>query len=354
MTAAAGGLAVLALLLAPQARAAGPAEGAPSARAEAEFRLPGAELVEIEGFASPAGDIPCGKRSFSNSWHYKFHAAGDWLTINACADSVLNAAKHLPYSKTEEPRTKLASAYASPGEVLKKLAEDGNFSPVPNPLDRDILMRVRNLPAKDGRPAGCYWFVSQGKAKALADCAAEQTWNLAKAGPAAAGAGGTGPLVKGKDTAGRYLQAALDTMHKKTPGARLMMIEALVDKTGSTKCVDPKDGWSYVFASRTAPSAFGGCAGKTAAEFVLFDGRSAGSMANMDPITPPFKDSDLALSRVPAPCRKNYSTISMKLRNFKPAAAPVAGHSLTWTIDCGSLRYYVDGHTGSYLGPGKK
>ena len=55
------------------------------------------------------------------------------------------------------------------------MAEDGVFLPEPNPYDRDVLMNIRRLPAAEGRPEGCYWTVSRGKVKALADCAAERT-----------------------------------------------------------------------------------------------------------------------------------------------------------------------------------
>lgn len=343
------------LLLALPAAAAGPAEGIAAAREAAELRLEGAELVEIEGFAGTDGGIPCSRSSYSNSWHYKFHSAGEWMIVNACGPNFLNAAKHLPYMKTDEPERRLPASFATTAEVLKKLSADGNFRPLPNPYDRDVLMRIRHLPARDGRPAGCYWAVSQGKAKALADCGAEKTWKLG--GPAAAKAGKLqGPATKGIDTAGRYVQPALDTIPRKVPGARLMLIESLVDRNGSAKCIEPKDGWSYVFAvqGKGASSGFAGCRGKTAADYVLFDGGNAGNLDKLDPIAPPFKDSDFALSQVPKACVQNYSTISMKLQNFKARYALFAGHSLVWTIDCGSNRHIVDGHTGKYLGPGSK
>jgi hypothetical protein len=119
--------------------------------------------------------------------------------------------------------------------------------------------------------------------------------------------------------------------------------------------VSAEDGWSYVFSSpgMSTVSSFGGCRGKTGSEFVSFDGRNTAGMDSLDQITLPFKDSDFALSRVPKDCRA-YSTISMKLQKFKPRYSPFSGHSLIWTIDCGSLRYYVDANNGSYLGPGKK
>jgi hypothetical protein len=355
-------LPLMLLLAAGPAAAAGPAEGLAAAREGAELRYPGADLVEIEGFAGPDGQIPCSRSSYSNSWHYKFHSGGEWYLVNACGGNFVNAASHMPYDRTGEPTEPLPRSFAAPAEVLKKLKADGAFEPVPNPLgDRDVLLRVRLLPAKDGRPAGCYWFVSQGKAKAFADCAAEKTWKTGAAAPAAAGGtakGGAakGLAVKGKDPAGRYAAKAIETIRAKVPDARLILIESLVDRSGSSKCLEPKDGWSYVFAragAAHASSAFGGCKGKTTAEFVLFDGRSA-DVNLLDPISPPFKDSDWALAQVPADCVKNYSTISMKLRNYKARYAPVTGHSLVWTVDCGSKRYLVDAQNGKYLGPAAK
>lgn len=343
------------LLSALPAAAAGPAEGVATAAEAARLRDGGGDLVEIEGFAGPDGNIPCAGSSYSNSWHYKFYAGGEWLMVNACGQNFLNTSRHMPYSKTDEPEKRLPAVFASPAEVLKKLAADKVFSPVPNPYDRDVLMRIRILPAKDGRPEGCYWAVSQGKAKALADCDAGKTWKLG--GPAAARTGtAQGPAAKGIDAAGRYVQLALDTVPRKAPGARLMLIESLVDRNGSAKCIEPKDGWSYVFAvpGKPASSAFAGCRGKTAADYILFDGSNAGNLDRLDPISPPFKDSDFALTQVPRDCVRNYSTLSMKLQNFKPRYAQFAGHSLVWTVDCGSNRHIVDAHTGRYLGRGDK
>jgi|GEM_PF-1640519 len=346
----------LLLLLALPAAASGPAAGIPAAKEAAELRLEGAQLVEIEGFAGTDGDIPCSRSSYSNSWHYKFYSAGEWLLVNACGPNFLNAAKDAPYSTAGLPVKRLPASFAAPAQVLKKLADDGVFIPVPNQFDRDVLMNIRLLPAAGGRPAGCYWSVSQGKVKALADCAAEKTWK--PGGPAGGGkAAAPGPAVKGKDPAGRYVQLALDTIPRKNPGARLMLIESLVDRTGSARCIDAKDGWSYVFVTlaTNSSSAFAGCQGKTAADYVLFDGGNTGALENLNPISPPFKDSDFALSQVPKKgCVGSYSTISMKLQNFKDGSAPVAGHNLVWTIDCGSQRHLVDAQTGSYLGPGQK
>lgn len=341
------------LLLSLPAAAAGPAEGIAAAREGAELRTEGPELVEIEGFTGVDGDIPCSRSSYSNSWHYKFHSADGWFLVNACGQNFINSSKHITYGKAAEPEKPLPASFADPAEVLKKMAEDGVFLPEPNPYDRDVLMNIRRLPAAEGRPEGCYWTVSRGKVKALADCAAERTWKLSGARPAAKAVAG-GPAVKGRDTAGRYAQQAIDTIRAKRPGAQLMYIETLADRTGSAKCVIPEDGWSYVFFYKGGKSGFGACMGKTSAEYVSFDGSAGGEFDRLDPITLPFKDSDFALTRVPAGFVKNCSTISMRLQNFKPAFAPSAGHSLVWTLDCGSQRHLVDAQTGGYIGPAKK
>lgn len=355
----AAALCALVLALTPPARAAGPADGRATASAEASLRAEGAELVEIEGFTGPDGDIPCKGNSFANAWHYKFYvpASGEWLIVNACGDNFINAAKNIPYMKSEEPDKKLPYSFAAPAAVLKKLEADGAFRAEPNPFSRDVRMLLRMMPAKDGRPAGCYWTVSQGKAKAMADCPAEKTWKIGKGAPAAAAAGGApGTFVKGKDTAGRYAALALQVVRKKLPDAQLMAVETLADKTGSTKCVDQKDGWSFFFVSRSmgSTSTFGGCKNKTTVDYMGFDGVGPQDLAKLAPLSMPFKDSDLAISRVPGSCAAATPTISMKLKNFKPGHAPVTGHSMVWVIDCGSQHYYVDAQTGLYLGPAAK
>jgi len=341
LAASAKNAALLALLLALPAAGAGPKEGISTAAGEAEVRVPDAELVEIEGFASPDGDIPCAANSFSSNWHYKFYsgATGEWLVVNACGTRFMNAAKHFPARKDEESVTRLPAVFADPASVLKKMQADGVFTGTGSAREREILMKVRNLPETDGRPAGCYWLVSQGKARAAADCRNKTSWKLGE---------GTGPklaaaFTKGKDTAGRYSDLAVKTARRKNPGAQLVAVEALVDRTGSAKCVGPEDGWSFIFSAPglSGNLTFQACNGKTAMEEIDFSGR-AGSGKNLAPIPLPFKDSDVSLAKAPQDCAKGHSTISMKLHNF------------IWTADCGSLRYYMDGYTGQYLGPGKK
>ncbi|MDA8130164.1 MAG: hypothetical protein M0011_01535 [Elusimicrobia bacterium] len=344
----------LLLLLPLRAGAAAPDDGRADAAAAAGLRLEGPALVQIEGFTGPDGDVPCRPRSFSNTWHYKFRSGGEWLTVDACGSDVINVSRDLSGGG---PSEKLPYRLAAPSKVLKKLAADGVFTAEADPYGRSVLMRAAVQPAKDGRPAGCYWHVSQGKAEALADCAGERTWKITAAPPKARAAGAaSGDAVKGRDTAGRYSAKAVEAIRKQVPDARLMFVEALVDRTGSAKCMAPEDGWSFVFASRSMASqqAFGGCAGKTASQYVTFDGKGTSEMARLEPVSLPFKDSDYALSKLPKDVLKGYSTISMKLKNFKPAYAPVTGHSQVWMIDCGSLRYLVDARTGSYLGTAGK
>ncbi len=341
------------LLLAPLAQAAGPFEGVKTASEAAEFRAPGSKLVEIEGFTDPEGDIPCSGKSFSNSWHYKFHSAstGGWLIVNACGENFINAATHFPSARSEEPVRTLPASFAGAAAVLKKLQKDGVFQAAPASSDREILMAVRYMPAKSGRPAGCYWTVSREKQKVLADCQGKEHWTTGAA-PGAKLAPSTAP--KGKDTAGKYTKLALETMQHKHPGARLMYVESLVDRTGSTKCLSAMEGWDFVFSSPGAASnmTLSACLGKTSLEEVDFTGRTAGTN-RLDPMPLQFKDSDFALSKVPS-CAQDYATSSMRLQNFKPRFTPFAGHNFIWTVDCGSHKYYADGYTGQYLGPGRK
>ena len=342
--------AVLALCPAAPARAAAPADGRPTAVAEAELRAPDAVLVEIEGFTAPDGGIPCRGKSFSNAWHYKFYvpSSGEWLIVNACGDDFINAAKHFPYRNSDESEKALPRSLAAPAAVLKKLKDDGLFSPEPNPFSRDIQMLARLLPEKDGRPAGCYWAVAQGKAKFFADCEAKQAWKLsAGAGKAKAGDGAIKAVVKGKDTAGRYASLAVDYMRKKIPDSRLIMVETLADRTGSAKCVDTKDGWTFLFFSpKMGIHSFGGCRNKTSAELGDFDNKHGTDAAHLDAIILPFKDSDYAISQVPKDCREAHQTFSMKLANYKAGHSPAGGRSQVWTVNCGAKKFYVDANTG--------
>ncbi|OGS12286.1 MAG: hypothetical protein A2285_04640 [Elusimicrobia bacterium RIFOXYA12_FULL_57_11] len=332
-------------------------EGMDTAAAAAKIRAAGAVLVEVEGFTDPEGNIPCVGKSFSNVWHYKFYSrsSGGWLIINVCGTEFTNASKHEPENRSEESTKALPAFLADSRTILAKLTKDGAFTGTGTARNREIYLKAAYLPGSDGRPAGCYWTVSQGRTKIFTGCDGKKTWgNYAKTG-----AEGRAPAkaLKGADTAGKYTKLAVDTIRRKMKErgrgqqpVELMLIETLVDKTGSARCIGPDDGWTYTFADNMT---FGGCKNKTSVKEVDFDG-ATGSFNKFFPLPITFKDSDFALSRTPAKCAQSHSTISMKLQNFKPKFTPFAGHNLIWTVDCGTLRYYLDGHTGSYLGPGKK
>lgn len=346
--------AIICLLLALPAGAAGPLEGVGTASEAAVLRAADAELVEIEGFTGPEGDIPCSPRSYSNNWRYKFYSRSSkgWLLVHACGSGLMNVAKHFPGSASEEPTESLPPSFSDPESVLKKMEGDGVFRGAGDAQNREILMKLRRLPEKDGREEGCYWTVSQGKAKALADCGAKKSWKL---GEGTAKRLKVSPRLKGKDTAGRYSARAAEMAHRQDPGAQFFSVESLVDRSGSAKCLVPDDGWTFVFRSPTLSNSvsIGACNGKVAMGGIDFSGKFGGTGA-LAPVPLHFKDSDTALSNVPPSCVKNNPTILMKLQNFKLKLTPFAGHTLIWTVDCGSSRYLVDGYTGAYLGPGKK
>lgn len=337
-----------ALLLAAAARAAGPGAGMGVALGEAELRYPDARLVEIEGFTDVAGDIPCKGRSYSRVWHYKYFipSSGEWLIVNACGETFVNAAKHIPYLKSGEPTLAVPERFAAPAEVLRRLKEDKLLAPEPNRFSLDLRLQLRMHPARDGRPAGCYWTASQGKAAAMTDCGAEKSWSLAKGKPAAAGTSGSlKPAKKAKDAAGRYARVAVDYMKKKYPDARLLAVEALTDGTGSAKCVSPRDGWLFTFHSRTGGfPVVKGCGGKTEAELTDMDGRHSLSLSKYDALVLPFRDSDWALAQIAADCP--HPTRTMRLANYKAGHSPAAGRSQVWTVTCGSQKHHVDALTG--------
>jgi hypothetical protein len=344
-----------ALLLAAPAAAAGPADGRATAAAEAGLRLEGAELVEIEGFTAPDGGIPCSGKSFSNSWHYKFHAGGQWLIVNACGEYFINAARHNPYRNTQEARQKLPCVFAAPADVLRQMEKDGVFKPKPNPLSRDVLMRVRMLPAEQGRPEGCYWFVSQGKTKALADCAGEKTWALggqSKKKFKAADAATTRlkpKKAKNRLTAGKFMAGALALARAKSPGAYLINIEGIVTADGSLDCGSDIP-WQYTFAmpeinnfARTGAD----CGGRHSA-LSLGEFDRGKDFAGLGKASAHFRDSDEAASVVPGKCQ--HKRVVMKLRNYKPGKSPVPDHTFLWELHCGSQHHYIDAVTSLYLG----
>lgn len=336
-----------------------------AAKGTAAARAPGSALVEIEGFADWNGDIPCGKR-YSNTWHYKFFSASDssWYLVNACGDAVMNSAKHYPGDATAEPRTTLPRAFMNSADIIKKLKAEGMFKEKSKSLDRDMYMRMAFLPESGPRPAGCYWAVTRAKEKTLMDCEGTKRYSAAPPPPKAAPEEkesaldqvGGGKKVKGRDTAARYVKVAIKAMQKKYPGAVLKAVESLVDRTGSAKCIAADDGWSLIFSvpgMKTESPVLGGCKGKT--EFMASDYSGKNSYVNAYAAMPDsFKNSDEAISVVPASCLAGHSTAIMKLQKFSPKASPVNGHTFIWQIDCGQKRYYVDAVTGLSLGEGRK
>lgn len=349
-------LAVLLLAAAIAAPRAGAAEasgaraGIPAAAGEADLRAPGASLVEIEGFTDPQGRIPCGRRSFSNSWHYKFYDGADWMLVNACAGNAINAAKHIPYDKTGEPAMTLPASFSDSPEILEGLKKAGFFLAPPSPYERDILMKVSRLPAKADRPEGCYWTVSRGKERVVTDCAGERRWTEAKPG-----SGKTAAPAK-TDSAGKYRDLAIATVRRKHPRAVLMAVESLVDKKGGAKCVTAgsTDGWVFVFRLPDAGTnaVFSACRGKTFLEEADFTGKT-GYVRDYVPMPDQFKDSSEAILKLPAAC-SSRSTILLRLHKYKPGMSPVKSYPFLWTADCGAARFYVDAATGRYLGEGVK
>ncbi|PIU20105.1 MAG: hypothetical protein COT18_04000, partial [Elusimicrobia bacterium CG08_land_8_20_14_0_20_59_10] len=226
------------LLCAAPLWAAGPRDGIETAQAAASVRLEGAVLVEVEGFTDPEGDIPCAGKSFSHSWHYKFYSAASrrWLMVNTCGTKFINISRHFPAMNRSDPTIRVPSSFADPAEILEKLAKAGAFRGTGSAKDRRILMNMRVLPAAKGIEAACYWTVSQGREKAVIDCAGKKILSSAgKSGTSSSGGNGSGTQkkVKGKDTAGRYIAKALSTVGAKYPRLALLGIESLADRTGS-------------------------------------------------------------------------------------------------------------------------
>lgn len=343
--------------------AAGPRDGVETAQAAASARLEGAALVEIEGFTDPIGDIPCAGKSFSHSWHYKFYSAASrqWLMVNACGTNLINVSRHFPAMNRSDPTTRVPSSFAAPAEILEKLAKAGAFRGTGSAKDRRILMSLRILPAAKGIEAACYWTVSQGRAKAVIDCAGKKILSSAgKTGAASSSGGGDASAqktAKGKDTAGRYIAKALSTVGAKYPRLALLGIESLADRTGSAKCLDAGDGdgWTFTFAGPGKPSyvTMSACKGRTFLQETNFTGKTIDT-ARLAPIPGHFKNSDEAILKIPKSCIAGHSTFIMKLFNYSPAKTPVRGHSLLWEVHCGTLKYHVDAATGLYLGGGEK
>lgn len=342
--------ALLLCLACSPAMAAGPLEGISAAKDEAAMRYPGADLVEIEGFAGTDGDIPCAGSSFSNNWHYKFHSSGGWAIVNACGPRVMNAATHYPSVPSAEPSQALPPSFLNSAALLRKLAKAGVFTPEPGGRDRDVLMNVRILPAKGERKAGCYWTVSQGPRKAIAACDGSGAAALSKAPAAQAKA--ARPLPKGgvqrAGAAAKGLAQALAVARAQHPGAKLVYAEALVSPKGLVNCA-ANFYWQYVFrlpGMGASGLVTAGCAAPGPLDTDM-DGRYS-MAARSDLIPEQFVDSDYAADSMPQRC--GHATMTMRLQNFRAAETPVAGHTLLWTIECGIKKYYVDARTGNYLG----
>lgn len=346
-------LPLLLALFPASALAAGSAAGRAYAAGEAAGRLPGAALVEIEGFADDAGGIPCGKKAYSSTWHYKFYspASQAWVLANACGSFVLNSANHIPSRASAAPREPLPAALADSSAVAEALKKDGLFTEPSAALDRDLYMRAAWLPEEGARPAGCYWEVSRGREKAYLDCAGLKRY-AAAAGGGSASAGAKRKVKKGGDGAAKYYKVLTEAAAGRYKGASLRYIEGLTEVDGSIKCIGPEDGWAFVFsvpAMGSVPVILGGCRNKTMFTNADLGGAYKGIFSYRE-IPGGFKDSLEAAAVLPTGCAGGRSTLIMKLRNFKPAAAPITGHSFVWEADCGGQKYYVDAQTGRYLG----
>ncbi len=340
------------MLTAYSAQAAGALSGAAAASEAAELRAPGSSLVEIEGFAAPDGTIPCAKKSYSNSWHYKFYSGGEWLLINACGGDFIDAAKDFPQDKDAEPTKPLPASFSDSREILKKLQKAGSFKGPSESYERDMLMRAAYLKEEGGRPAGCYWTVSRGKEKIFMDCEGKKQWSDGKK-PAT---GAITAAVK-TDSAGKYSALAISTIRRKQPQAVLMEIESLVDKNGGAKCITAGegDGWNFVFYSpeTRTNSTFTACRNKTLVQEGDFTGKYK-YIRDFSAIPDQFKDSSEAILKLPSSCTAGHSALLMRLHKFKPGLTPVKGHDFMWIADCGQYRYYVDAYTGKYLSGGLK
>ena len=347
------------LFLAAPARSAGPQDGVGTAQNAASARLTGAILVEVEGFADPKGDIPCARNSFSFAWHYKFYspASREWLLVNACGSRLVNTSRHFPSMNVAEPTPRVPFDFADSAAVLEKLAKAGAFKGTGSAKEREILMNMRIQPAKKGAAPACHWTVSQGRAKAVIDCAGEKIITAPAQPAAPAGKGAGGAVIKGKDTAGRDIAQALSAVGRKYPRLALLNIETLADKTGSAKCIVAAegDGWSFNFYGPGKPDTvtYSACKGKTLLQEMNFAGKPV-NITRLSPIPGSFKNSDEAMTKIPKSCLASHSTFTMRLNNFAAAKTPVTGHNLLWTVECGTLRYYVDAATGRFLGGGEK
>lgn len=334
------------MLAAPAAWAASAREGMGAAMGAAELRDASFRLVEIEAFADEAGDIPCGKRSFANTWKYKFYSRGaGWATVNACARTVLNYAAHRPYDTTKETVIELPGSFADSPAAAEKV-----YGAAAPSKKRDSLMRFAYYKGEGDRPDGFYWKVSKGRKSVFVSADGEKKWGEAPAASAPGGAKAGEKFVKGRDAAAKYYKVAVDAVGEKYPGAQLRMVEAITDRTGSAKCLDEMDGWWFIFYSPQMKTyaSLSGCNNKTMHRGVDYEGRNA--LAGMLDLPADFKDSDIAAAALPREACKGLSGSTMRLKNYRHGECPVAGSGFVWAVTCGSTEYFVDARTGGYLG----
>lgn len=344
-------LSIFILLAAPAAWAASAREGMGAAMGAAELRDASLRLVEIEAFADEAGDIPCGRRSFSNTWKYKFYSRdAGWAVVNACGGTVLNYAGHKPYNTAKEPVISLPDSFIDSTAAAEKIYGAGADA-----KKRDSLMRFAYYPEAADRPAGFYWRITRKRKTVYVDTEGEKTWGDAPVAAAPKGSsGGKGKYVKGRDPAAKYYNVAVTEVRKKYAGAQLRMIEAIADRTGSAKCVDEMDGWWFIFyvPGMNTFASLTGCMNKTMHHGVDFEGRNA--VGPLEEIPALFKDSDWAVSRIPKSACSGLSSMTMRLKNYRHGKCPVAGCGFVWVITCGSTEHFVDARAGDYLGAAEK
>lgn len=339
------------MLAAPAAWAASAREGIGAAMGAAALRDESFRLVEIEAFADEAGDIPCGKRSFANTWKYKFYSRGaGWAVVNACGGSVLNYAAHRPYDVSKEPMIELPRTFADSTAAAAKVYGAGASS-----RKRNSLMRAAYYKGAGDRPDGFYWKVSKGKKSVFVSADGEKKWGDAPIASASKGAsGGKAKFVRARDAAAKYYKVAVTEVGKIYPGAQLRMIEAITDRTGSAKCLEGTDGWIFIFyAPHTKTYAsLSGCNNKTMHRGVDYEGRNA--LAGMLELSPDFKDSDIAASALPRSACTGLTSSTMRLKNYRHGECPVGGSGFVWAVTCGTTEHFVDARTGGYLGAVEK
>lgn len=340
-------LSICILLAAPSAWAASAREGIGAAMGAAELRDASFRLVEIEAFADESGNIPCGKRSFANTWKYKFYSRDSgWAVVNACAGTVLNYAGHRPYDDSKEPVTELPRSFADSPAAAEKV-----YGAASSSKKRDNLMRFAYYKADGDRPDGFYWKVSKGRKSVFVSADGDKKWGESPVASRPKGAAGDrNKFVKARDAAAKYYKVAVDAVGKKYPGAQLRMVEAITDRTGSAKCLDEMDGWWFIFYSPQMKTyaSLSGCNNKTMHRGVDYEGRNA--LSGLSTIPADFKDSDSAAAALPKSSCTGLSGYTMRLKNYRQGECPVGGNGFVWAVTCGSTEHFVDARTGLYLG----